>query len=88
VYSALKNAGEMAAFFKKRVEIDKPLARLYFNNSGPHAGWYVWYRLKRESRPARRIALCASTRNDVEEALAEAADFLGCPPDRIQVDSR
>jgi hypothetical protein len=75
----------MAALFKIQIQDLKPLARLYFNNSCSHPSWIAEYRLK--GRP-RKLALCAWDPNDVEYALAEAAEFLGCPPDRIKVDSQ
>ena len=63
----------------------KPLARLCYEDDSFYPGWYVQYRLKGK---LRKVAVSTWDRNDVEGALAETAELVGCPPDRIQVNSR
>jgi hypothetical protein len=64
---------------------DHSLPRVYFDLDSHYPGWHAvyWEKGKRQD-----VALSTWDIADSDGACAEAAELLGCPPGRVQVDEQ
>lgn len=61
-----------------------PIARIFFReDESSHEGWYVQHYVCAELRTTRLQVRDGAERTDI---LTEAAGFVGCVPDQIQIE--